>query len=177
MIRRSSIFILATVILLTAIVAEGQSRRLTDEIGRKVTISESPRRIISLAPGITETLFALGLDQEIVGVTSYCDYPEIALTKPRIGGFINPNVEKIISLKPDLIIGTRDGNRWETIQQLEGIGLPVYLVNPKGFNGVTRMIKNIGEIVERKERSQEMIREILRKKEQVVANTRFPRYF
>ncbi len=92
---------------------------MTDEIGRKVKIPYSAKRIISLAPSITEILFALGLNEEIVGVTDFCDYPEAALNKPRIGGFINPSIEKIVSLKPDLIIATRDGNRWETIRQTE----------------------------------------------------------
>lgn len=173
MIRRSFPFIIAAVTLLTAVVVEGQGRLLTDETGRKVNIPESPRSIISMAPSITETLFALGLDQEIVGVTDYCDYPENALTKPRIGGFMNPSVEKIISLKPDLIIGTRDGNRWETIYQLVNLGLPVYLVDPKGYDGVARMIKNIGEIVGRKQMSQKIAMDMMMRKEEIVTKTQF----
>jgi iron complex transport system substrate-binding protein len=61
------------------------------------------------------------------------------LNKPRIGGFVNPNIEKIVSLKPDLILGTRDGNRIETIHRLNDLGFSVYVVNPKGFDGVIKM--------------------------------------
>ena len=111
MIRKS--FLLTFVLsLLLHLPAQGQEGLFTDEIGRKVRIPDSPKRIVSMAPSITEILFALGLDEEIVGVTDFCDYPEAALTKQRVGGFVNPSIEKIVSLKPDLILGIRDGTGW-----------------------------------------------------------------
>ncbi len=116
---RKSILLASVLSLLLHIPAQGQERLFTDEIGRKVRIPDPPRRIVSLAPSITEILFALGLREEIVGVTDFCDYPEAALTKPRIGGFVNPSIEKIVSLKPDLIIAIRDGNRMDTIDRLK----------------------------------------------------------
>ena len=70
--------------------AEAGERVLLDEAGRRVEVPLSAKRIISLAPSITEILFALGLHQEIIGVTDFCDYPEEVVTKPRIGGFVNP---------------------------------------------------------------------------------------
>jgi iron complex transport system substrate-binding protein len=89
--------------------------QVTDETGRNVNISSSPKRIVSLAPGITEILYALGLDDKIVGVTNYCNWPRAARQKQQIGGFINPSIEQIVSLKPDVIIATADGNRLDTI--------------------------------------------------------------
>jgi iron complex transport system substrate-binding protein len=172
MIRKSLPFMIA-IILFTAIAAEGQERLLTDEIGRRVKIPESPRRIVSLAPSITEILFALGLNKEIVGVTIYCDYPEVALEKPKIGGFVNPSMEKIVSLKPDLIIGTRDGNRWETIHRLNGLGFPVYLIDPKGFDGVIKMIKNIGEMVGRQKESEKIVVGMMVGKEEIATRAQF----
>ena len=101
-----------------------------DETGRLVRITSVPRRIVSLAPGITETLYALGLESRIVGVTTFCDWPVAARSKQRIGGFTNPSIEKIVALKPDLILATADGNRKETVLQLERLGLTVYVTNP-----------------------------------------------
>jgi iron complex transport system substrate-binding protein len=169
---RKSLLLVFIIHLLFCISIEGKERLLIDEIGRKVKIPHSPKRIISLAPGITEILFDLGLDQEIAGVTNFCDFPEAALNKPRIGGFVNPSIEKIVSLKPDLIIATKDGNRWETIHRIEDLGFSVYVIDPKGFDGVMKTIKNIGEIVARQDESRKIVREMMTRKEDVFRLTR-----
>ena len=122
---------------------------VTDEIGRKINIKESPQRIVSLAPGITETLYALNLGDKIVGVTTFCNWPLQARQKPRVGGFTNPSIEKIVSLKPDLIIATADGNRKDTVRQLARLGLPVYVTNPADTDGILKSILHIGEITNR----------------------------
>jgi iron complex transport system substrate-binding protein len=171
MIRKLLLFAFVINVLLP-ISVEGQERLLIDEIGRKVKIPHSAKRIVSLAPSITEILFALGLNEEIVGVTDFCDYPASALTKPRIGGFINPSIEKIVSLKPDLIIGTRDGNRMGTIHRLNDLGFSIYLVNPKGFDGVVKTIQNLGEISGRRDESRRITRDMMTKKENIIILTR-----
>jgi iron complex transport system substrate-binding protein len=105
---RRLFFTLFVIFFLINLSSAGAGERvLIDEAGRRVKVPLSAKRIISLAPSITEILFALGLRQEIIGVTNFCDYPEEVTTKPRIGGFVNPDVEKIVSLKPDLIIAIR----------------------------------------------------------------------
>ena len=139
------------------------ARTVTDEIGRSVNIPEAPQRIVSLAPGITETLYALGLDDKIAGVTTFCDWPKAARTKQKIGGFTNPSIEKIVSLKPDLILATADGNRRDTVQQLERLGFPVYVTNPSDTKGVLRSILHIGEITNR-EKDTGILVEILQKR-------------
>jgi len=171
MIRKSLLFAFLINLLLN-ISVQGGERLLTDEIGRKMKIPDSAKTIISLAPSITEILFDLGLNEEIAGVTDFCDYPEAVLSKPRIGGFVNPNIEKIVSLKPDLIIATRDGNRMETIHRLNDLGFSVYVVNPKGIDGVIKTIQNIGEIVGRVNQSRKIIKKIMINKEDVVTRTR-----
>jgi len=172
MIRKLLLFVLVIELFLRFSLAEGQERLLIDEIGRKVKISNAPKKIISLAPNITEILFALKLDEEILAVTDFCDYPDAALTKPKIGGFVNPNIEMIVSLNPDLIIATRDGNRRETIQRLNDLGFSIYVINPKGFDGVMKTIQNIGEIVVRQDESRRIIRDMMIRKENVVRLTR-----
>ena len=172
--------IIFAVNLLLNIPAGGEENFVTDEGGRRVRPPDSPKRIVSLAPNITEILFALGLGKEIAGVTNFCDYPEGALSKTRIGGFVNPDIEKIVSLKPDLIIGTRDGNRAGAIESLNELGFSVYLVDPKGFDGVVSTIRNIGEIAGRRDQSREIAKNMMKKKEDAARLTRslsHPRVF
>ncbi|OGP89204.1 MAG: hypothetical protein A2031_04565 [Deltaproteobacteria bacterium RBG_19FT_COMBO_43_11] len=145
----SILLIFLTVFFTVFCASESFSCEVTDEIGRKVNIQQFPRRIISLAPGITETLYALNLDNNIAGVTTFCDWPAAARKKPQIGGFTNPSIEKIVFLKPDLILATADGNRKDTVRQLERIGLPVYVISPSDTNGILKSILHIGEITHR----------------------------
>lgn len=131
-----------------------------DDMERRVDIPSHPKRIVSLAPSITETLFALDLDREIVGVTTLSDYPEAARSKPRVGTFVNISLERVVSLNPDLVIGTADGNRKETVAQLERLGIPVYVVNPKSCEGIFHAIIDIGEITGKKQRAEEVVTEL-----------------
>ncbi|MGZ3493706.1 MAG: ABC transporter substrate-binding protein [Thermodesulfobacteriota bacterium] len=171
MIGKSLLFALVISLFLN-VPTEGKDRLLNDETGRKVKIPCPAKRIISLAPSITEILFALDLNEEIIAITNFCDYPKAVLGKPRIGGFVNPDTEKIVSLKPDLIIGIRDGNRMDTVDRLNDFGFPVYLIDPKGFDGVMGTIKNIGEVVGREQESRRLIKELIDKRENMITLTR-----
>jgi len=164
-------FILSVSFLLT-LPANGQDRVLADETGRKIKVPPSPGRIVSLVPNVTEILFSLGLDAEIAGVTDFCDYPEAALRKPRVGGYINPSLEKIVSLKPDLIIGAREGIRMEALQALVDLGFPVYLIDPWGFDGTTKTISDIGELVKRRNESAKIVNRMTAARNRVVSLTR-----
>jgi len=155
------IFPLCVVLLLTAAVLKPScALDVTDETGRPVHIAAPPRWIVSLAPGITEMLYCLGLENKIAGVTTFCDWPAAAREKTRIGGFTNPSIEKIVSLKPDLILATADGNRLETVQQLERLGLAVYVINPSDTQGVLNSILRIGEITGREEEARKLAGEL-----------------
>ena len=143
-----------------------------DEVGRKVSITPYPKRIVSLTPSITETLFALGLDKEIVGVTMFCNYPEGVRSKPKVGGFTNTSLEKVVSLSPDLIIGTSDGNRRETVEQFERVGLPVYVVNPVSLEEIFRMVLDIGRITGKEDAARKLILSLRRRVGSVVLKIR-----
>ncbi|HEX7416059.1 MAG TPA: cobalamin-binding protein, partial [Smithellaceae bacterium] len=161
-------------------VSETWAGTVTDEIGREVNIKRSPQRIVSLAPGITETLYALNLDDKIVGVTTFCNWPPQARQKPRIGGFTNPSIEKIVSLKPDLIIATADGNRKDTVRQLERIGLPVYVTNPSDTDGILKSILHIGEITNREKDAGKLVEKLQKRLNNITAQIRHkskPRVF
>lgn len=120
--------------------------KIKDDSGAEITFEKYPERIISLAPNITETIFALHADGRLAGVTKYCNYPPEAQQKKIIGGMIDPDIEIITSLKPDLIIETTEGNSKASYQALVNAGFKVFMLNPQDINGITRMIKSIGEI-------------------------------
>ena len=143
----------------------------TDELGREVVLSGEPRRIVSLAPNITEILFALGLEERIVGATSYCNYPERAKRIRRIGGFTDVSLETIVSLSPDLVLATADGNRKETVERIERMGLPVFVVHPKNLEGILATVRRIGRITGREPQAQSLTAGLARRIESVAATT------
>lgn len=102
-------------------------------------------RYVSLAPSTTEILFALGLDEEIVGVSTYCNYPEKAKSKEKIGNFSQPNVEKILSLKPDYIFCT-GLEQAKTVEDLKRLNLKVYVSDPKSIDELFATIEDIAKI-------------------------------
>ncbi len=116
---------------------------ITDSAGRTVTIASEPQRLVSLSPSNTEILFALGLGNKIAGVTSYCNYPPEATRCPQIGGFSNPNVEKIVAQKPDLVFAA-DRHGKET-SQLEQLGIPVIVVTAPHLDDISPAIRMIGQ--------------------------------
>jgi len=117
---------------------------ITDQLGRVVKLDKVPQRIVSLAPQNTEILFALGLGDKIVGVTSYCNYPPEAQEKPQIGGFSTVDIEKVVSLSPDLVVAALIHEK-ETIPQLESHGLKVLALAPKTLSEVTQAIELVGK--------------------------------
>ncbi len=134
--------------------------KITDDLEREVVLKNKPLRIISLAPNITEILFALEGGQAITAVTDYCDYPEQAKFKPRISGMINPNYEKIIELNPDLIIMTVEGNNQNDFDKLEKLGYIIYVTRPKNIKGILKSITDIGKIIGAEERSAALVKQL-----------------
>ncbi len=132
----------------------------TDGMQRQVKVPKSVKRIVSMAPNVTEMLFAIGLNEEIVGVTDYCDYPEIAKEKAKIGGYYNPNIEVILSLKPDIIIATPDGYSKERIARLEQAGIPIFLVNPRSLDEIFSSMLMLGNVTGKKESAEEIVKNL-----------------
>jgi iron complex transport system substrate-binding protein len=129
-----------------------QALTVVDQTGHAVTLPAAPRRIVSLVPGVTEILFAIGAQDALVGVTDFCDYPPEARRKARVGDMLAPNLETLVSLRPDLVVATRSGNREETFDQLKRLGLPVYLVDePPGIADVLRLVGGLGQLTGRRE--------------------------
>jgi cobalamin transport system substrate-binding protein len=118
---------------------------LTDEIGRHVKIPAEVKRVVSLAPNLTEIVFALGKGDRLAGDTDFCDYPLAAKRKPHVGGPVNPNFEQIVALRPDLVLATKSINRRETVDALDRLGLPVYVTDPHSVDGMIASVDHIGK--------------------------------
>ena len=140
------------------------ARTVVDETGVTLEIPNSPQRILPLTPSLSETLFALGLDDRIVGVTEFATYPPAARKKPKVGTFFNPSLEKILSLEPDLVIVGSEHQDGKTSAALKKFGIPVYRVMPVDLNSIYRLISNLGEITGTLQRAQKVI---LKMKKQV----------
>ena len=122
-------------------------REVTDEAGRTVRVPQPVNRIVSLAPSLTETVYALGLQDRLVGDTDYCDYPADAQKKTKVGGGISPSLEVIAALHPDLVLVTKSFNRLETVHSLDNLGIPSYATDPHTLGEIIASSKKLSEIL------------------------------
>lgn len=122
-------------------------RRVTDEIGRTIRVPQSIQRIVSLAPNLTETIYALGLQDRLVGDTDYCDFPLEAQQKAKVGGAVNPSLEAIAALHPDLVLVTKNLNRLETVEALAEIGIPSYATDPHTLDAILASIARLADLL------------------------------
>ena len=118
---------------------------VTDDAGRTVTIAQTPNRIVSLAPSITEDLFALGLGDKVVGDTTYDNYPPAAVNITKVGGFSTPNIEKIVSLKPDIVFASSLNND-TLLSTLSSYGIPTVVLDPHSLTGILNDLSLIGNV-------------------------------
>lgn len=158
-----------TVFLATSCFA---SRTLTDEMGRKVVVPDHPHRVICLMPSVTDTVFALGAGDDVVGISDYTKYPAAALTKPSVGDLIKPSIETILSLHPDLVIGYQPKGPLEVTDQLERVGIPIFLVRPQGIAGIMHSVETIGQALNRTPQADALIHNLQQRIETVRARTK-----
>ena len=121
-------------------------RIVTDDLQRKVTIPTKVTRVVSLAPNLTESIFAVGAGDRLVGVTTFCNYPEQAKEIAKIGDTMSPNMESIVALKPDIVFVSTASQIENFTRTLEANGIAVYVMNPMTFDGVFKNLKQLGEI-------------------------------
>ena len=151
------------------------NRTLTDEMGRKVVVPDHPHRVICLMPSVTDTVYALGAGDDVVGISDFTKYPAAALSKPSVGNLITPSIETILSLHPDLVIGVQPMGPMEATDQLERIGIPIFLVSPHGIAGIFHSVETIGQALNRPQQADALIHNLQQRVEAVKARTRhFP---
>lgn len=159
-IKRFGIF-LVLLSLLVGVVSgcqpQFQAGTYTDDMGRAVTIDEIPERIVSFGPSITEILFALGLDDKIVGVSDFCDYPEAARSKAKIGNAFSPSLEKIVELEPDLVLTVKHE---QLNTQLESLGIKFMVIDPQDMDEILADIELLGKITGTEQRAKELVEDM-----------------
>jgi cobalamin transport system substrate-binding protein len=133
------------------------TREVTDEVGRRVAVPVEVRRIVTLAPDLTETMFTLGLGAKVVGDTEYSDTPPEAKQRPRVGSPQNPSIEAILALHPDLVLATGSINRRETVEALARMGLAVYTSDPHTVRGALESAAKMGQIAGAGEHGAEVV--------------------
>jgi iron complex transport system substrate-binding protein len=157
--------LLALLLLLPADPAGALTVR--DMLGRDVRLPAPPARIVSLVPSVTEIVFSLGAEDRLVGRTDFCDYPAAVRAKPSVGGMVNPDLETLVALRPDLVIATDEGNREETVRQVQRLGIPTYLVHASRIAETVDLIARIGELTGRQAEVPRLTGEMLRRVEAV----------
>ena len=170
MLPRSFPFITAIVPMLFLHAGLRAQITVVDDLQRTVTLPHAARRIVSLAPSITESLFALGAGDQVCGVTDYCNYPPEAARKPHVGGMINPSIEAVVGLEPDLIVLSMEGNVREDFTRLTSFGFPAYVSNPRTLEGIYRSLNALGVLTGREDSARHLV-SALRQREQAVRKT------
>jgi iron complex transport system substrate-binding protein len=150
-----------------------EMREVTDDLGRTITVPVKITRVVSTAPSITEMVFAAGGGDRLVGVTTFCNYPEEAKAIAKIGDTMTPNMETIVALKPDIVLVSTASQLENFTQTLEKNGIGVYVTNPTSLEDVLEELTKLGEFLGTEEQAGNLVRELLRRLEDVAA---LPRY-
>ena len=157
------------------------SAMVTDQAGRQLIVPDDPKRVISLAPSITEIVYDLGQEQKLKGVTQFSDYPAAAKDLPRVGSYVRLDLEKIVALQPDLCLAVKDGNPRHIVEKIMDMGIPVYVIDPRNLAQTMDSITRIGTLLQAEDRAHELVNElenrILRVRSQVEKATEQPRVF
>ncbi|MBN1592500.1 MAG: cobalamin-binding protein [Candidatus Coatesbacteria bacterium] len=152
----------------TAVGVEAGKRILTDASGVTIPIVRDAKKIVTLAPNLTEIVCSLGLGENLVGVSSYSNYPKEVNALPKVGGFAALNVEMIASLTPDIVLATMDGNSEIDINKLRSLGIAVFCVFPNDMQGLLKAIGQLGKLLGREDSANGLVANI----EQSVRNVR-----
>lgn len=140
-----------------------QKVNVTDQLGRRMAIPQDPGRVVSLAPNITEIVYALGQAHRLVGVTTYSNYPAEAASLPKVGSYVHLDLERIVSLAPDLCLAIKDGNPIAAASRLESLGIPVYAVDPRDLDSVMDTMSRIGGLLQAENQAEKFVQGMRRR--------------
>ncbi len=152
------ILVVAALLTLSLVSTAHAARR--DQLGRRVEAPADPARVISFAPSITEIVFALGEGRRLKAATMYSDYPPEAKKLPRVGSYVRLDLEKIVALKPDFCLATKDGNPREIIERLDAFNIPVYVVDPRNMASVMTTILELGDLLNAGDMADAIVRDM-----------------
>jgi len=168
--KRLGIFVVLLSLLVSLVAGcqpQFQPGTYTDDMGRAVAIDQVPQRIVSFGPSITEILFALDLEEKVVGVSSYSDYPEAATLKPKIGDAFSPSLEKIVELEPDLVLTVKQE---QLNSELDALDIKFMVLDPEDIDGIFEDIELVGEITGVGKEAEELVKDMQDDISQVIAS-------
>jgi iron complex transport system substrate-binding protein len=154
--KKMVLFIGISIMIFSAGIVSAETRPMKDQTGRIVDVPVAPKRVVSLAPSITEVIYDLKCEDRLKGATTYSDFPKAAQKLPKVGSYVYLDLEKIVSLKPDLCIGIKDGNPKGIVLRLESLGIPVYAVNPRSLTSIQSTVLEIGELLQAEETARQV---------------------
>lgn len=148
------------------------SRTLKDEAGRSVVVPDHPHRIVCLVPSITDSVFSLGAGEDVIAVSDYVEYPAQARLKQSVGSITDPSLETILSLHPDLVLGTPGINSQSVLDRIQQFKIPVYLVDPHGVAGILRSVQSLGQAINRETTADEVVNRLMQRIDAVRASVK-----
>ena len=157
----------------SAAAAPGATIRLTDDLGGQVNLIQPAQRVISLSPNLTESMYAIGADDVLVGVTDFCKFPPQAASKPKIGGIINPVLERVVALKPDLVLAAR-GNDPQFLKRLRDMKIAVAAFDPQTTEDVVALLGKLGRLCGHEEAAGKAVASLNQRLEAIKAGVKPP---
>lgn len=161
-------FIVSAILFMLPAAAEPGSRVcVEDDLSHQVCVSAFPNRVISLAPSFTEIVFDLGAGNKLVGRTARCNEPPEALKVPDIGAYMNPDLERIIALRPDLVLSPERGIRKEVVVRLTGLGIPTFVDDSETLDAIVHSVKRLGTILGREAEAETAVEQFQKRRQAV----------
>jgi iron complex transport system substrate-binding protein len=147
----------ATLLLTSIAVPCFASRTVKDELERSVVVPDHPHRVVCLVPNVVDIVYSLGAGADVIAISDFTKYPKEALQKPSVGLPLNPSIETIVALRPDLALGTGDLNTLEFASHLQRLGIPVFMVDPHGIDGIYASILSLGKVINREPEANRLV--------------------
>jgi ABC-type Fe3+-hydroxamate transport system substrate-binding protein len=139
------------------------ARTVTDELGRVLVVPDHPHRLVCLMPSVVDDVYALGAGADVIAVTDFTKYPAEARSKPSVGSIESPSIETILSLHPDLVLESGEMSRPETVDALQRLGIPIFVVAPHGVEGIYKSITSLGRVLNREEAAKALVNSLRRR--------------
>lgn len=138
-------------------VVSAHTRLIVDQTGEKINVPGRPERVLSLAPSLTEMVFSLRAERTLIGATRYSNFPPAAKELPRVGSYIQLDLERIVAVKPDLCLAIKDGNPRHTVDAIKALGIPVFAIDPRSFEQILEAFILLGDVLGESEQAEELV--------------------
>ncbi len=144
-------------ILSSPVCVLANSRLVVDQTGEEIKLPSEPQRLLALAPSLTEMVFSLQAEEKLVGATRYSNFPEAAKKLPRIGSYVQLDLERIVAIKPDLCLAIKDGNPRRTADAIKALGIPVFAIDPRNIEQIMEAFLLLGDILGASAKAEELV--------------------